>query len=125
MQRPPTRPLKVATSKTRLVSARCNPYLALAAYLSAGLDGIERRLEPGEPNLGNLYEADTRIMAERGIGILPQSLPEALDAFESDPVLLEGLGPIAGEFLRLKREEWREYHAQVESWEIRRYLTAL
>ena len=64
-------------------------------------------------------------MAERGIKTLPQSLPEALDHFEADEVVREALGPIADEFLRLKRDEWREYHAQVEAWEIRRYLTAL
>ncbi len=109
----------------RTVSGACNPYLALAAYIAVGLDGINQEIDPGEPNLGNLYEVDARSMADRGIATLPQSLPEALDAFESDPVVKEALGPIAGEFLRLKREEWREYHAQVESWEIRRYLTAL
>ena len=48
-----------------------------------------------------------------------------LDALEGDPIVRGSLGPIAGEFLRLKRDEWREYHAQVEFWEIRRYLTAL
>ena len=53
---------------------------------------------------------------------LPQSLAEALGIFERDQVVRESLGPIADEFLRLKRDEWREYHAQVESWEIRRYL---
>ncbi|MDR3633911.1 MAG: type III glutamate--ammonia ligase [Isosphaeraceae bacterium] len=109
----------------RTVSAACNPYLALAAYLAAGLDGIARGLDPGEPNLGNLYEQGLETMADRGIKTLPQSLPEALHHFEDDEVIREALGPIAGEFLRLKREEWREYHAQVETWEIQRYLTAL
>ncbi len=109
----------------RTVSSACNPYLALAAYLAAGLDGIEKGLDPGEPNLGNLYEQGLEAMAARGIKTLPQSLPQALDHFEADPVVREALGPIAGEFLRLKRDEWREYHAQVETWEIQRYLTAL
>jgi glutamine synthetase len=109
----------------RTVSSACNPYLALAAYLGAGLDGLARKLEPGEPNLGNLYEAGLAAMAERGIRTLPQSLTSALDHLEADPVILEALGPIADEFLRLKRDEWREYHAQVESWELKRYLTAL
>lgn len=109
----------------RTVSSACNPYLALAAYLAAGLDGIARRLDPGEPNLGNLYEQGPELMAARGIRTLPQSLPEALDHLEADEVIREALGPIADEFLRLKRDEWREYHAQVESWEINRYLTAL
>jgi glutamine synthetase len=109
----------------RTVSSACNPYLLLAAYLAAGLDGISRGLEPGEPNLGNLYEAGPEAMASRGIRTLPQSLPEALGAFEGDAVVREALGPIADEFLRLKRDEWREYHAQVGAWEIQRYLTAL
>ncbi len=109
----------------RTVSSACNPYLGIAAYVAAGLDGITRRLEPGEPNLGNLYDAGLAAMAERGIKTLPQSLPEALDHFQHDHVIREALGPIADEFLRLKRDEWREYHAQVGSWEIERYLTAL
>lgn len=105
----------------RTVSAACNPYLALAAYLAAGLDGIAQKTEPGEPNLGNLYDAK----GGEGIKTLPQSLTAALDALEQDSVVREGLGAISDEFLRLKREEWREYHSQVESWEIERYLTAL
>jgi glutamine synthetase len=109
----------------RSVSSACNPYLAIAAYLAAGLDGVARRLDPGEPNLGNLYAADMETMIRRGLRTLPQNLPEALACFERDGVVRESLGPIAGEFCRLKRDEWREYHAQVESWEIKRYLTAL
>ena len=104
---------------------RAIPILASAAYLAAGMDGIERRLDPGEPNLGNLYAADLETMAQRGVRALPQSLAEALGHFERDDVVRESLGPIADEFLRLKRDEWREYHAQVEAWEIRRYLSAL
>jgi glutamine synthetase len=105
----------------RTVSAACNPYLALAAYVAAGLDGIAHQRDPGDPNLGNLYAAS----AVDGRRILPQTLTAALDTFEADPVIREALGPIADEFLRLKRDEWREYHAQVEAWELRRYLTFL
>ncbi len=109
----------------RSISSAFNPYLGIAAYLAAGLDGIERQLDPGEPNLGNLYTADLETMARRGVRTLPQSLPEALAYLEEDGVVREALGPIADEFIRLKRDEWREYHAQVESWELGRYLTAL
>jgi glutamine synthetase len=109
----------------RSISSAFNPYLGIAAYVAAGLDGIERELDPGEPNLGNLYSADVETMVGRGVGTLPQSLPDALGHFERDRVVRESLGPIADELLRLKRDEWREYHAQVESWEIRRYITAL
>ena len=109
----------------RTISSACNPYLAIAAYLAAGLDGIARKLDPGEPNLGNLYESSLETMAARGIRTLPQSLDEALDHFEADPVVRQALGPIADEFLKLKRAEWKEYHAQVGAWEVQRYLTAL
>jgi glutamine synthetase len=109
----------------RSISSAFNPYLGIAAYITAGLDGIARELEPGEPNLGNLYTADLETMARRGIKTLPQSLLEALNHFEKDAVIRESLGPIADELIRLKRDEWREYHAQVEAWELKRYLTAL
>ncbi len=109
----------------RSISSAANPYLAIAAYLAAGLDGITRQLDPGEPNLDNLYTSDLQTMARRGVRTLPQSLTEALAHFDQDDVIRESLGPIADEFSRLKHDEWREYHAQVDTWEIERYLTAL
>lgn len=109
----------------RTVSAAFNPYLALAAYAYAGLDGIRRELDPGEPNLSNLYEMTPAAIRERNLKILPQTLDEALDEFEADEVIQAGLGPIAAEFLRLKRAEWEEYHRQVSAWEVDRYLTLL
>lgn len=109
----------------RTVSSAFNPYLALAAYMQAGLDGIRRELDPGAPNLENLYEMTPAAIHDRGLQILPQSLDEALDAFEADPVIQAALGPIAPEFLRLKRAEWEEYHRQVSAWEVDRYLTML
>ncbi len=109
----------------RSVSSAFNPYLGLAAYLAAGLDGMARRLEPGEPNLGNLYATDPKTMTRSGLRTLPQNLPEALNNLERDAVVLESLGPIAGELIDLKRREWHEYHAQVEAWEIKRYVNAL
>ncbi len=107
----------------RTLSAGCNPYLALAAYLSAGLDGIHRELEPGEPNLGNLYDLGLEEIRRRGIRVFPQSLQESLDELEGDDLVLESLGPIAPDFTRLKRQEWKDYHRQVTQWENDRYLT--
>jgi glutamine synthetase len=109
----------------RTVSAAFNPYLAFAAYLYAGLDGIKRKLDPGEPNLGNMYEMSLEEMTRRKIGVLPQSLSEALDELEKDAVIQAALGPIYPEFLRLKRMEWNDYHRQVSAWEVERYLTML
>jgi glutamine synthetase len=109
----------------RTVSAAFNPYLAFAAYLCAGLDGITRQLDPGEPNLGNMYEMSLEEMTRRKIRVLPQSLSEALDELERDPVIQAALGPIYPEFLKLKRMEWNDYHRQVSAWEVERYLTML
>jgi glutamine synthetase len=107
----------------RTISAGCNPYLSLAAYLSAGLDGMRRKLDPGEANLGNLYAMGPEEAQRRGIRMLPESLAEALSELERDDVVKNSLGPIAPEFISLKRDEWKQYHRQVGSWEIDRYLT--
>jgi glutamine synthetase len=107
----------------RTVSAGCNPYLALAAYITAGLDGIRRQLDPGQPNLGNMYDFTLEEIRQRGIRLLPQSLREAVGELEQDEVVQGGLGVLADEFLRLKRQEWHEYHLQVTQWEINQYLT--
>lgn len=106
----------------RLPDAACNPYLATAAVVAAGLDGINRHLDPGEPNNDNLYDYSAEQLRERGIGILPQNLGAALDALERDELLMAALGPIAEEFLQLKRMEWIEYMRHVSDWEVNSYL---
>jgi glutamine synthetase len=107
----------------RTVSAAFNPYLGFAAYLYAGLDGIQRRLDPGEPNLGNMYAMTREEMAQRRIQVLPQSLNEALDELEKDEVVQKALGAIYPQFLHIKRTEWNDYHRQVSRWELDRFLT--
>ena len=107
----------------RTISAACNPYLAFAAYVSAGLDGVRRKLDPGEPYRENLYDLGIDEIRRRGIRLLPQSLAEALDELQRDEVVKGSLGVIYDEFVDLKRGEWREYHRQVSQWEIDRYLT--
>ncbi|MBI1914777.1 MAG: type III glutamate--ammonia ligase [Planctomycetes bacterium] len=107
----------------RTVSAGCNPYLALAVYVAAGLDGIEHKLDPGEPNLGNMYEHSLAEIRSKGIGILPQSLYEAIEELRKDEVVKAALGPIADEFIELKSREWTAYHRQVTQWEVDQYLT--
>jgi len=87
------------------------------------LDGIERRLDPGEPLNVNLYEWSEQQIRERGIGLLPQSLHEAMDALAGDEVIKAGIGnDLAEEFIRLKRMEWIEYSRHVSEWESQRYL---
>ena len=107
----------------RLPDGACNPYLVSAALAAAGLDGIDRRLDPGEPLNINLYELSPEEIRARGIGLLPQSLGEAVDALEKDEVVQKGLGAeLAAEFIRLKRMEWVEYSRHVSDWETNRYL---
>lgn len=107
----------------RTVSAGCNPYLGLAAYVAAGLDGIENRIDPGEPNLGNMYKQSLVDILDRGVKILPQSLWGAIEELRKDDVVKAALGPIADEFVNLKIKEWETYDQQVTPWEIREYLT--
>lgn len=107
----------------RTVSSGSNPYLALAAYVTAGLDGVDKKLDPGAPNLGNLYELSLSQIRERGIKLLPQSLSESLQELRNDSVVKAGLGPIADEFIELKTREWETYDRQVTPWEINQYLT--
>ena len=107
----------------RLPDGAANPYLATAALAAAGLDGIDRRLDPGEPLNINLYELTPDEIRERGIGLLPQSLSEAVDALAADEVVKNGIGAqLAEEFIRLKRMEWIEYSRHVGEWETERYL---
>jgi glutamine synthetase len=107
----------------RLPDAGCNPYLATAAILAAGMDGVRRKLDPGPATNVNLYEMAPAELKQRGIGLLPQTLAEAMDALEADDVVKEGLGAdLAAEFIQLKRMEWTEYARHVSDWETRRYV---
>lgn len=102
----------------------CNPYLALAVCLAAGLDGIKNRILPPPPCDCNIYEMSAGEREERGIGCLPESLKEALDELERDEVIKEALGPhVYSRFMEAKRIEWDRYRVQVHPWEIEEYLT--
>lgn len=106
----------------RLPDGSANPYLATAAVIAAGLDGVERQLHPGAPRNVNLYEWSEAQLREAGIAVLPQNLDAALTALQADTVITDALGPVAGEFLQLKRREWVEYMRHVSDWEIKTYL---
>ena len=105
----------------------CNPFLFLSAVLAAGLDGIQRRIEPPPPvsdDVGNVTTPD--MGASRGLKFLPRSLPEALDALESDPVVAEAWGSvILAEFLKVKRTELMAYDLHVHPWERKVYLESI
>jgi len=112
----------------RTIDGSCNPYLAAAAVLAAGLDGIEKGLDAGEPNSDNLYAFSYEELRSRGLETLPANLLEAVGELEQDDVLRAALGRARDEdyldyFARVKRDEWFRFHEQVTPWEIREYLT--
>jgi glutamine synthetase len=102
----------------------CNPYLAFAVMLRAGLDGIERELEPPGVSNEDLYHLDDRERKTHGLGTLPGSLGEALEELDRDDLVRQTLGDhIADRFIEAKTTEWREYRAHVSHWELDRYLS--
>jgi glutamine synthetase len=98
--------------------ATCNPYLAVGGLLAAGVDGLERGLQPPDPvevDPATLSEAERQ---ELGIRPVPSSQEEALDALEADDVLMGALGPVlAGSYLAVRRSEWEAYSAEDERFE--------
>ncbi|WP_374537143.1 type III glutamate--ammonia ligase [Chitinimonas taiwanensis] len=106
----------------RLADAGANPYLVTAAMIAAGLDGIERQLQPGKKVDDDLYEYDEKQLKRAGIKAVPQNLGEAVTALEANSVLRQALGAdFVAEFVRLKRMEWIEYSRHVSDWERQRY----
>ena len=106
----------------RLPDSGSNPYLVTAGLIAAGLDGIEKGLTCGAPQNVNLYDYSATDCRELGVDVLPQTLNEALDALEADPLFREQLGaPLINEFIRMKREEWIEFNRHVSQWEIDHY----
>jgi glutamine synthetase len=109
----------------RVPDASANPYLATAALIAAGLDGIARALDPGPACTDDLFQLSLAQIRERGIAVLPQSLSAAADALESDDVICAALGEtLSREFIRLKRAEWTDYARHVSPWEMMRYASA-
>ncbi len=110
------------------VELRCpdpsaNPYLAFAAMLAAGLDGIEKGLEAPEMVNEDIYDLGEADRKRQGIDTLPGTLAEALEALAGDEVLIEALGrPIVDVIMRARKAEWEEYRMQVTPWELNRYL---
>lgn len=107
----------------RVPDPSCNPYLALAAMLAAGLDGIERKMDCGKPVSKNIFSMSEREKTRLKIRTLPDSLCAALDCMEKDDVVKEALGDhVFNHFLLNKRREWEEYMQEIHPWELERYL---
>ena len=108
----------------RMPDPACNPYLALAVQLAAGLDGIERQVDPGPPIDTNVWELSAEERARYQMESLPANLGEAIVEMEKDDLIRNTLGEhLFDNYVHAKRQEWAENIAQVTRWELDRYLT--
>lgn len=107
----------------RSPDSAANPYLAMAVALRAGLDGIEKKIQPPAPIEGNVYEVSEEGQIAAGIESLPATLIEAIRELEKDTLVTDTLGEhIAPLYISAKKKEFLEYSAQVSQWEVDRYL---
>ena len=112
-----------ARVELRCPDSSCNPYLAFAAMLAAGLDGIERELPLSSPLEEQGYDLDPEAMESRYVRALPASLSDALTALGADEVIADALGgQLVERLTEAKRLEWQEYSSHVTDWETARYL---
>lgn len=110
----------------RSVDPSANPYLATAAILQAGLDGIKNKIEPEEPVDRNIYHMNGQELKSDHIEKLPTSLHNALVEYAKDPIMKEAMGPhMYQNFLDAKNMEWTAYSQNVSQWERDRYLDML
>ena len=101
----------------------CNPYLAVAACLAAGLDGIARGLTPPPEIRDNIYSMDEATRRANNIDALPRDIKEALEEMKQDPLIMGVLGEhVASHYIAGKMKEWTEYQTRVSSWELEKYL---
>ena len=114
-----------ARMEFRALDPVANPYLAYSVLLAAGLDGIDKQMQLGEPTSDDVWELDAERQA-MGIQPLPESLDEALKIMEKSDFVADVLGEHAFEyFLRNKHQEWDEYRKQVTPFELKKYLPKL
>ena len=123
IRKPAARVPAASRIELRSPDPSCNPYLAFAAILHAGLDGIKRDLTAPDPVRENIYDFDEEMRQEYGIDTLPGNLEQAVDALEADEVVQDALGEhVAEKFVEAKRAEFADYRVDVSDWELDRYL---
>ncbi len=102
----------------------CNPYLAIALILRAGLDGVENKLRPPKSINAAVYALTDEERESLGIERLPESLKEAMEELKRDEVLKDALGShVYNQYAQYKMKEWNRYSEWVSQWEIDEYLT--
>lgn len=110
-------------TEIRSVDPSANPYLAMAAILACGLDGIKNKIEPIAPSYLNLFSLTQDERDKLGIISLPTSLKSALDALEKDEVVKNAIGEhIYEKFVLAKTKEWSSYRRHVTQWELDQYF---
>ncbi|AAV47538.1 glutamine synthetase [Haloarcula marismortui ATCC 43049] len=123
IRKPAARTPAASRIEARFPDPSCNPYLAFAALIHAGLDGVEQDLECDDPVRENIYDFDEEKREEYGITTLPSNLGEAVEALEDDEVIQDALGEHVYEnFVEAKTQEHKEYLVDVSDWELDRYL---
>ena len=111
--------------ENRALDGAANPYLACTAILAAGLDGIDQKMDPGTANTENLYEMAEEELQRRKISFLPTTLREALSCLAGDHIIKEALGAeFASYYIKVKTDEWSQYHESISQWESDKYLAA-
>ncbi len=107
----------------RCADPTCNPYLAFAVMLKAGLDGIRNEIKPPKPLEENVYQFDDESLVNKNIDTLPTSLWEALNELKKSKLLKDALGDqLFKKYIDIKTQEWNEFKTQVTPWEINKYL---
>jgi glutamine synthetase len=110
----------------------CNPYLTYVVTFEAGIDGIRKKIDPGDPMETNMYHLTDEERHKMGIKTLPTTLKEALEEWKKDEICIKALGQsLTDKYFDLKMKEWQEYQLQlpadnneVTSWERQKYLYA-
>jgi len=107
----------------RGVDPSCNPYLAFSCLLMAGIDGIKKKMDPGDPVDEDVYKMSPERRRTLGVGELPTTLKDALEEMKSDEIIHRTLGShIFDVFIEYKTNDWNQYCLYVTPWEIMKYL---
>ncbi|WP_291426776.1 type I glutamate--ammonia ligase [Deinococcus sp.] len=110
-------------AEVRMPDPSCNPYLALAVMLAAGLDGITQKMEPAPAIQRNIFKMTVREKRHHRVKELPSDLSEAVKELQKDEVIAQALGEhVMDHFVEAKTAEWRAYNQTVHQWELDRYL---